>query len=291
MPDPLFRLELFKNRMFATGNLSSFLSALARGGLQLLLVIWLQGIWLPLHGYSFAATPLWAGLYTMPLAVGFVVTGPLSGWLSDRFGARVFSTGGMVITAAGFVLLTVLPGDFERWTFFGLLLLMGIGNGLFAAPNTTSIMNAVPPSARGVASGMRGTFQNTGTMVSIVVFFSILTVGLAATLPTVLYQGLTGHGLPAATAHRIASLPPIGVLFAAFLGDNPLQALIPPAVAQHLSPQTQAVLFGKQFFPQLILPAFITGLHAALYVSAVLALIAAVASLLRGRRYIYGQEE
>jgi len=289
--DPLFHLELFKIRMFAAGNLSGFLSSLARGGLQFMLVIWLQGIWLPLHGVSFADTPLWAGIYTMPMMVGFIGLGPVSGWLSDRYGARAFATGGMACTAVGFVLLNLLPGDFNRLAFFAILLLMGAGMGLFAAPNTTSIMNSVPAESRGVASGMRGTFQNVGMMASMAVFFSILTAGLASSLPSVMSVGLTQQGLPAAVAHRIAGLPPISVLFAAFLGYNPMGSLVPSAVAAHLSAQAQATIFGKTFFPHLILPAFMNGLHAAFYVSAVVSLVAAFASLMRGRRYIHGMEE
>jgi MFS family permease len=287
VPDPMFHLELFKIRAFSAGNLSNFLGSLARGGLQFMLIIWLQGIWLPLHGYSYADTPLWAGIYTMPMMAGFMLTGPLAGWLSDRFGARVFATAGMGITAVGFILLTLLPGDFNRWVFFALLLLMGVGMGLFAAPNTTSIMNAVPPQARGAASGMRGTFQNAGMMVSMAFFFSILTAGLAANLPRVMYAGLTANGLPAALSRGISHLPPIGVLFAAFLGFNPMRSLVPSAVAQHLSAHTQGVLFGTTFFPHLIMPAFLSGLQDAFYVSAVLALIAALASLVSGRRYIH----
>jgi hypothetical protein len=193
----------------------------------------------------------------------------------------------MGITAVGFILLTWLPGDFNRWVFFALLLLMGVGMGLFAAPNTTSIMNAVPPQARGAASGMRGTFQNAGMMVSMAFFFSILTAGLAANLPRVMYAGLTANGLPAALSRAIAHLPPIGVLFAAFLGFNPMRSLVPASVAQHLSAHTQGVLFGTTFFPHLIMPAFLSGLQDAFYVSAALALIAALASLVSGRRYIH----
>jgi len=289
--DPMFRLDLFKIRMFSAGNISGLLSSLARGGLQFMLIIWLQGIWLPLHGFSFASTPLWAGIYTVPMLVGFIVSGPISGALSDRFGARAFATGGMLITAVGFVLLTFLPGDFNKIPFFALLLLIGVGMGLFSAPNTTSIMNAVPAQARGVASGMRATFQNAGTMLSITFFFSILIAGLAANLPSVMYKGLAHNGLPSAVAHQIANLPPIGVLFAAFLGYNPMKSLVPASVAGHLSAHTQSVLFGKIFFPHLILPAFINGLHLAFYVSAAMALIAALASLLRGKRYIHGEEE
>ncbi len=291
VPDPLFHLALFKIRMFAAGNLSGFLSSLARGGLQFMLMIWLQGIWLPLHGYSYQDTPLWAGIYTMPMMLGFIGLGPVSGWLSDRYGARAFATGGMAITAVGFVFLNLLPGDFNRLLFFAILLLMGCGMGLFAAPNTTSIMNSVPADVRGVASGMRGTFQNVGMMVSMGVFFSILTAGLASSLPGVMASGLTQQGLPAAVAHRIAGLPPISVLFAAFLGYNPMRSLVPPSVAAHLAGQAQATLFGKTFFPHLILPAFMDGLHIAFAVSAVVSVVAAIASVLRGQRYIHGMEE
>lgn len=287
--DPLFNLSLFKIRMFTAGNISGFLAALSRGGLQFMLILWLQGIWLPLHGYSFAETPLWAGIYTMPLLVGFVVSGPTSGWLSDRLGARAFATGGMLITGAGFVALTFLPGDFNRWIFFVLLLIMGIGMGLFAAPNTTSIMNSVPPATRGVASGMRGTFQNAGSMVSIAFFFSVLTAGLASSLPDVVYRGLSQNGLSSALSHQISHLPPIGVLFAAFLGYNPMRSLVPASAAHHLSAHTQSLLFGKEFFPHLILPAFMDGLRLAFYVSAGISVIAALASLLRGKRYIHGE--
>ncbi len=290
-PDPLFHLRLFKIRMFAAGNLSGFLSSLARGGLQFMLIIWLQGIWLPLHGVSFEDTPLWAGIYTMPMMLGFIGFGPVSGWLSDRYGARAFATGGMAITAVGFLLLNLLPGDFNRWAFFAVLLLMGAGMGLFAAPNTTSIMNSVPAEDRGVASGMRGTFQNAGMMVSMALFFTILTAGLASSLPTVMSAGLTQNGLPVRVAHQIAGLPPISVLFAAFLGYNPMHSLVPPSVAAHLGAQAQATLFGKTFFPHLIMPAFIDSLHAAFYVSAVFSIVAAVASLMRGKRFIHGMEE
>ncbi len=285
--DPLFHLELFGIRMFAVGNVSAFLASLARGGLQFMLIIWLQGIWLPLHGFSFESTPVWAGIYTAPMIVGFVVTGPLAGTLSDRYGARVFATGSMVLTALAFILLTLLPGDFNRWLFFALLLFMGMSMGLFAAPNTTSVMNAVPPRQRGVAAGMLGTFQNAGMMASIAFFFSVLTAGLAASLPGVMYAGLTANGLPGLVARHIAALPPIGVLFAAFLGFNPMRSLVPAPVAAHLSLHAQGVLFGTRFFPRLILPAFMNGLHLAFYVSAGLALVASIASYFRGQRVIH----
>ena len=286
--DPMFRLDLFKIRMFAAGNISGFLSALGRGGLQFMLIIWLQGIWLPLHGYSFEETPLWAGIYMTPLLVGFIVMGPISGYLSDRFGARLFSTAGMLVQAFGFIGLTFLPANFSYPVFAILLFILGCGSGLFASPNTSSVMSSVPPETRGVASGMRSTFQNGASLVSIGLFFSIVTAGLVATMPSTFFNGLTKYGVPADAATQIAHLPPTAALFGAFLGYNPIGQLLPPAVLSHISPANQAALLGKTFFPSLISAPFMDGLHAVFYISAALCLIAAGASLLRGKVVHHG---
>jgi len=285
--DPLFRLDLFRIRMFSMGNLSVFLASLAQGGLQFMLVIWLQGIWLPLHGYSFAETPLWAGIYMTPLMIGFIVMGPLSGWLSDRFGSRLFATLGMSLMVVGFLGLTLLPANFSYAAFLPLLVLLGIGQGMFAAPNTVAIMNSVPAESRGVASGMRSTFQNAASLLSIGVFFSIVTAGLASGLPTALQSGLTQAGLPVAVAGRVAHLPPTAALFAAFLGYNPLATLLPPPVVHALPAASQASLFSQQFFPNLIAGPFMTGLHAVFYIAAGMCVVAAVACYLRGERYVH----
>jgi len=287
--DPMFRLNLFRIRMFAAGNASSFLASIARGGLQFMLIIWLQGIWLPLHGYDYAVTPLWAGIYMLPLLVGFILMGPMSGYLSDRFGARVFSTTGMAIQAVCFLLLTFLPANFNYPVFAILLFVLGLGQGMFSAPNTTAIMNSVPADQRGAASGMRATFQNSASLVSIGVFFSIITAGLAAALPVSLSTGLLQAGLPGAIAHGIANLPPTAALFAAFLGYNPMATLIPAHVLHALPAANQAALLGKSFFPTLISQPFMFGLRGVFYLSASLCLIAAFASLLRGQRYISDQ--
>jgi EmrB/QacA subfamily drug resistance transporter len=289
--NPMFQLNLFKIRMFVAGNASSFLASIARGGLQFMLIIWLQGIWLPLHGYSYEVTPLWAGIYMLPLLVGFVLMGPLSGWLSDRFGARLFSTVGMLIQVVGFLLLTALPANFDYIWFAILLFMLGLGQGMFSSPNTSSVMNSVPADQRGAASGMRATFQNSGSLVSIGVFFSIITAGLAATLPTTLFSGLTQAGVPAAVADKIAHLPPTSALFAAFLGYNPMATLVPANVLHALPAANQANLLGKSFFPNLISPPFMAGLRDVFYLSAVMCLVAAIASLLRGKRYVYEQEQ
>jgi MFS family permease len=289
--DPLFHLDLFRIRAFSAGNLAGLLASVSRGGLQFMLIIWLQGIWLPLHGYSFASTPLWAGIYMIPLTLGFLVAGPVSGWLSDHYGARPFATGGMLLTAASFAALTLLPIDFPYWVFAVLLLANGIGSGLFAAPNTAGIMNAVPARQRGAASGMRATFQNAGFVLSIGLFFSLMIAGLAARLPTTLYDGLTANGVPSASAERIAHLPPVGSLFAAFLGYNPIRTLLGPAALEHLSPAQVANLTGTSFFPRLIAEPFQHGLAIVFLAALVMSLVAAAASWLRGGRYVHEELE
>ncbi len=283
---PMFRLSLFKIRAFAAGNLASLLASLARGGLQFMLVIWLQGIWLPQHGYSFVRTPLWAGIYMLPLTVGFLAAGPTSGILSDRFGARGFATGGMVGTGAAFALLEVLPVNFSYVWFALLLLIMGLSMGMFASPNRAAIMNSLPADQRGAGAGMATTFQNSAMVLSIGIFFSVITLGLASSLPGHLYAGLVANGVPAAQATRIASLPPIGALFASLLGYNPIQQLLAsagPAATSHLSAAQMAHITSRSFFPHLITAPFGTGIHYAFSFAIVCSAVAAVASLLRGR--------
>jgi MFS family permease len=290
--DPMFDLSLFRIRAFAAGNLAGLLASIARGGLQFMLIIWLQGIWLPLHGYSFESTPLWAAIYMLPLTAGFLVAGPVSGALSDRFGARWFATGGLLLTAVTFVGLFLVPVDFPYWVFALLVALNGIGSGLFAAPNTTAIMNSVPANERGIASGMRGTFQNSGTSLSIGIFFTLMIVGLASSLPSTLYRGLTGNGVSSGIAHQVAGLPPVSSLFAAFLGFNPIQQLLGPSGVLHqVSAHQAATLTGGEFFPRLISGPFHSGLVVVFTAAAIMSVIAAVASLARGRRYVHGEDE
>ncbi len=284
---PMFRLHLFRSRPFAMGNVAALLGALARGGLQFMLIIWLQGIWLPLHGVSFQNTPLQAGIDMVPMMLGFLVMGPVSGALSDRFGARGFGTAGLLCIAAAFYLLTRLPADFHYWPFAAIIFLMGVGMGLFTAPNTTAVMNALPSEHRGSGSGMRATFQNSASMLSMGVFFTIVIIGLSHRLPGVLDSGLRAAGLPTPVAAGIAHLPPTAALFAAFLGYNPMGSLLPHTVLSALPRASAANLLSLHFFPHLIAPAFMTGLADAFYISIAMALVAAVASLLRGPRYIH----
>ncbi len=283
---PMFRLPLFKIRAFTFGTLSSFLSAVGRGGLMFMLIIWLQGIWLPEHGFSFTQTPLWAGIYMLPLTAGFLIAGPASGILSDRFGARPFATGGMIGAAGSFLLLLILPVDFAYWQFALILLFNGLSMGAFASPNRAGVMNSLPASERGVGGGMNSTFQNSAQVLSIGIFFTLMIVGLASTLSGALTNGLTAHGVAASTAARVGHLPPVSILFAAFLGYNPIQSLVGAKVLGSLSPSNQAALTGHSFFPQLISKPFHSGLTEAFTFAAVACLVAALASWSRGTRYV-----
>ena len=280
--DPMFRLQLFKIRAFSAGVFASFLAALSRGGLMFMLIIWLQGIWLPLHGYDFARTPLWAGLAILPLTAGFLIAGPISGILSDRFGARPFTTGGMVGSAICFGLLELLPIDFSYWVFALILFVTGLTMSMFGSPNRAAVMNSLPPEHRGAGSGMNTTFQNSAQVLSIGIFFTLLIVGLSGSLSTSLYHGLVAHGVSTRAASQAAHLPPVSTLFAAFLGYNPVQHLIGPGVLSHLRTSQQAVLTGRSFFPGLIAAPFRSGLHAALDFAILASLLAAAASWSRG---------
>jgi MFS family permease len=283
--DPMFRLSLFRIRAFAAGNIASLLGAIARGGLQFMLVIWLAGIWLPLHGYDFTVTPLWAGIYMLPLTAGFLIAGPLSGILSDRFGARPFATGGLLVAACCFTGLLLLPIDFHYWVFALLIFGNGVGSGLFASPNTAAIMSSVPAQNRGVASGMRSTFQNSGMSLSIGIFFSLLIAGLANTLPKTLTAGLTAQGVPLKTALTIAHLPPVSTVFSAMLGYNPVQNMLAPTgLLKTLPAKNVAVLTGRQFFPTLISGPFHHGLTIVFTAAALMALTGAAVSWMRGKK-------
>lgn len=287
---PMFNLELFRIRAFSAGNLASLLSGLGRGGLMFILIIWLQGIWLPEHGYSFEETPLWAGIFMLPMTVGFLVAGPLSGWLSDRFGARPFATGGMVIAAASFVWLLLLPVQFGYPSFAGALLVSGLGMGLFASPNRAGIMNALPANRRGVGAGMSTTFQNSAMVLSIGIFFSLMITGLAGALPHAMVTGLTAHGVSTAQAQQLAALPPVAVLFASLLGYNPIGTLLGPAELHRLAPADASYLTGRGFFPSLISAPFHDGLVVAFGFAIAACLVAAGASWLRGGKYVHEDE-
>ncbi len=289
VPAPMFRLGLFKIRAFTFGNIAAMLGALGRGGIQFMLIIWLQGIWLPQHGYNFSQTPLWAGIAMIPLTVGFLVVGPLAGWMSDRHGARLFATTGLTVSGAAFLLLETLPIDFGYIWFALLIFLFAVGMGLFFSPNQASVMNSLPPDQRGAGAGMLNTFQNSATVLSMGLFFTVVTLGLASRLPSHLYRGLVSQGVNPAAAHLVASEPPIGSLFSAFLGYNPIQELLGPTGAlTHMPARQAAYITGRSFFPHLIEEPFAGGLHLAFTFAALATLIAIIASALRGKRYVHG---
>ena len=285
-PDPMFRLPLFRIRAFTFGTVSTFLSSLSRGGLMFMLIIWLQGIWLPEHGYNFTATPLRAGIYMLPLTFGMLTAGPVSGYLSDRFGARPFATAGMLLAAAALGLLMLLPTNFSYPEFGGVLAVIGISMGLFASPNRAAVMNSLPARHRGAGGAMNQTFQNSAQVLSIGLFFTLMVIGLEAGLPRTLITNLEAHGVPPSTAHAVATLPPISILFAAFLGYNPIRHLLGPHSLAALSAHNREVLTGHVFFPTMISAPFRSGLHASFSFAIVACLIAAVASLMRGGRVV-----
>lgn len=282
---PMVDIRLFRSAAFGMGNLAGLMSSVGRGGLQFMLIIWLQGIWLPLHGYSFESTPLWAGIYLLPATFGFLAAAPIAGSLADRFGARPFTVGGMILMAVTFVALLMIPVNFNYWIFAVLVFLNGLGGGIFTAPNTAAIMSSVPASQRGAASGVRATFFNAGSSLSIGIFFSLMIVGLANTLPSAMSQGLQAQGISASVAHDVANLPPVGSLFAAFLGYNPIAELLAPSGALHQPGVNTEVLTGQTFFPNLITEPFHSGLVVVFGAAALMMVIGAIASLFNPGRY------
>ncbi len=284
--EPMFQMSLFKIRAFAAGNAASLMSSMARGGLQFMLVIWLAGIWLPLHGYDYTVTPLWAGIYMLPLTAGFLIAGPVSGYLSDRYGSRPFATAGLLVAACGFTGLMLLPIQFPYWIFAMIIFCNGIGSGLFASPNTSSIMSSVPAEHRGAASGMRSVFMNSGMSLSIGFFFSLMIAGLANTLPRALTSGLRAQGVPPAAAAHIAHLPPVSTLFSALLGYNPVRGMLQPTgLLTRLPAHNVAVLTGHRFFPNLISGPFHHGLVIVFSAAIAMSVLGAMISLLRGRQF------
>ena len=287
--EPMFRLDLFKIRAFTAGNLASFFSSMSRGGVMIMLIILLQGIWLPLHGYTFDSTPFWAGIFMIPMSIGFVLTGPISGWLSDKHGAKLLATLGMIISAVAFLGFVLLPVNFIYIAFAAVLFVMGIGGGVFASPNMASIMNSVPAECRGAASGMRATIQNSAMMISQAVFFTIIIVSLSATLPAALSAAVTNAGASPQIAHIFSSTPASGALFGAFLGYNPVVTILhalPVSVVSSIPTATMTYLTGSTFFPNAISTPFMTALREAFIIGAIMCIIAAFCSAFRGRKYV-----
>ena len=287
---PIFELRLFKIRPFAFGNVSGLLSSLSRGAVMFLVVIWLQGIYLPLHGIPIADTPFWAGIYMIPLMLGFVVLGPISGWLTDKFGARIFATTGMAIIGISLLMLANLPYNFNLVEFELILFLNGIGGGMFASPNTTAIMNATPADDRGSANGMRTTLNNLGQTLSMAIFFTITISIFSVVLPgSLLHEGVSA-GLNNAVATQLSQVSPTGLLFSAFLGIDPIHAFLtslPSSLSSTISAAALKNVSANSFLPYSIAPSFMEGLSIALYISAILVFIGAVLSAFRGKKYIH----
>ncbi len=284
---PMFNLRLFRIRAFAMGSAAGLLAAIARGGLQFMIIIWLQGIWLPLHGYNYSQTPLWAGIFLLPLTAGFLLAGPLSGYVSDRHGARIISTGGLCLFAASFVGLLFVPTNFSYWVFALLVFANGVGGGMFSAPNQAAVMNSVPADQRGGAAGIQAAILNTGMVLSIGVFFSLMIIGLTNSLPKVMLQGLRSHGVGAAQANVAAHVPAVGSLFSSFLGFNPLKDLLKSPAFAHVTLAQWALLTSKHYFPSLLESPFHHGLIIVFSLAILIALIGALFSALRGERYVH----
>jgi MFS family permease len=294
VPEPMFRLELFKIRAFSTGNLAGLLSSMSRGGVMIMLIILLQGIWLPLHGYSFDSTPFWAGIFMIPMSIGFILTGPISGWLSDKHGARILATLGMLISAVAFAGFALLPANFDYLSFAAILFLMGIGGGIFASPNMASIMNSVPAEHRGAASGMRATIQNSAMTISMAVFFTIIIVSLSGSLPAALSAAVTSAGAPVQLAQIFSATPATGALFASFLGYNPVATMLqtlPQSLVSSIPKATLDFLTGSTFFPNAISSPFMIALREAFIIGAIMCVLAAVCSALRGGKYVYEEQK
>lgn len=289
---PMFRLDLFKNRQFMSASIATFLSSLARGGVMIMIVILLQGIWLPLHGYSYTSTPFWAGIFMIPMSVGVALTGPLSGWLSDKHGARILATAGMIITGAMFLAFTLLPSNFAYFPFAVILFVMGIGNGIFMSPNMASVMNSCPADCRGAASGMRATLQNCGQVISQAIFFAIIIISLNSTLPSALVNAVTNTGASAQLAAQFHNVPATGALFAAFLGYNPINALVQSlgSAASAIPVHTLDILTSQSFFPNAISNPFMSALKEAFVIGAIMCFAAAICSALRGKKFVYAEK-
>lgn len=294
--NPMFRFEFFKIRAFAFSNLANFMAAIARGGIMFMLILLLQGIWLPLHGYSFEDTPLWAGIYMLPLTVGFIIMGPISGMLSDKYGPRWIATSGMVLVAVVFLGLAMLPYNFDYWELGILIFLMGIGNGMFSSPNSSSIMNSVPAEDRGVASGMMSTLMNSAMTMSMALFFTIVIVGLQGTFPSAIHESFSSFASTQTApvmqnlAAQISEISPTNALFSAFLGYNPMGTILNVMDSSIVASIPQSVvdtLTSNYWFPQTLQQAFMPALRVSFFIGAFLSAIAALLSAMRGQHYVH----
>jgi MFS family permease len=292
---PMFKMNLFRTRQFAFGSIAGMLQSMGMGGVMFMMIILLQGVWLPLHlpaNVPFSQIPFYAGIYMIPMMAGFVIFGPISGAISDKIGARLLGTVGMLLGAAAFLIFTTFTYNFSYPEFGATLFLMGAGMGLFAAPNITAVMNSVAPQERGAASGMRTTLQNTGQTASMGIFFTIVLIGLSTRLGPSFATSLQTAGAPILIP-VFNKIPATSALFSAFLGYNPMQVILsflPSTFSSLLSPSALATLYSKHWFPLALAPAFMSSLDDSFYIGAALFVAAALLSAFRGKRYIHGEE-
>ena len=295
VPQPMFKMQLFRTRQFAFGSIAGMLQSMGMGGVMFMMIILLQGIWLPLHlpeSVPFSQIPFYAGIYMIPMMAGFVIFGPISGAISDKIGARLLGTIGMLIGAAAFLIFTTFTYNFSYPEFGATLFLMGTGMGLFAAPNITAVMNSVAPQERGAASGMRTTLQNTGQTASMGIFFTIVLIGLSTRLGPSFATSLQTAGAPILIP-VFNKIPATSALFSAFLGYNPMQVILsflPSTFSTFLSPSALATLDSKHWFPLALAPAFMSSLDDSFYIGAALFVAAALLSAFRGKRYVHSEE-
>ncbi len=287
--EPMFNLSLFKIRPFAFGNFSLLFSGLGRGAVMFLVIIWLQGIYLPLHGFSYSETPFWAGIYMLPMLLGMVIFGPIGGALTDIYGARIFATVGMAITTISLFLLTLLPYNFNLLEFEIILFLIGVGGGLFASPNTTAIMNAISSKDRATANGMRMTINNIASTISMAIFFSITITMFSQNLPSQIMKYSIQNGIPRNVAYILSQIPASGLLFGAFLGVNPLAGL-PQNLISNIPPNALKVLESPTFLPNILGPSFMIGLDYSIYIAIILSILATILSALMGKRYVHEED-
>ena len=289
---PMFRLDLFKRRSFAFANMAGLLGSLAQAGMMFMIIILLQGIWLPLHGYSYSSTPFWAGIYMIPLTIGLIIMGPTAGILADKYGPRGIATLGLITATFAFLILAMLPYNFNYMELGVALLIMGAGMGMFGSPNAASIMNSVPARDRGVASGMMYTINNTAFTASMAIFFTIVIVGLTTRLPQAITTALNNVGATQLSP-IISNIPPTAALFSAFLGYNPLNSIfaaLPAPLIAFIPHSTFTTLTGTTWFPSTLAIAFMPALQTSFYIGAFLCGIAVILSALRGKNYIHEEE-
>ncbi len=282
---PMFRLELFKIRAFSAGTLSGMVAGMGMMGLMFMIILLFQGIWLPLHGYSFSSVPFWAGIFMLPMTAAMGIFGPLGGKLSDKHGSRGIATLGLFIAAFALIMLVTLPYDFIYIEMAVLLFIFGSGMGLFMAPNTSAVMSSVPPESRGSASGMLTTMRNVGTTASMGIFFTILILGLTSILPGTIFSGLTTAGLGSSLSKTISSqIPPTDAIFSALLGISPMKeivSLLPSSVSSGIPTSVISTITARTWFPGVFAPAFMSSLRIVFYSAFAITLTGAALSLFR----------